>query len=106
MRPEHYLNAMLSLFLAASLSYIVFAEHIKEGLVVKLGLIFMISGLTATSILTLVPRDEYDWSYWQGLWNAGLMTRLGLAIIVLGYWLRRYSRGHPCLRSTDWQTFN
>lgn len=106
MRLEHYLNALVSLFLAAALTYIVFAEHIKEGPVVKLGLIITIGGLVGSAILIFLPNWEYDTNYWQGLWNAGLMTRIGLAIIVVGYWLRRYSKGHPCLRVSDWQALD
>lgn len=101
MSLSYYLNALSSLVAAVALTLFVLSPRVQEGLVVKLGLGLMTFGLAATSVLILL-HPETDASLWEGLWNAGLLTRVGLVIVVAGYWLKTRRVRHACRRKSDW----
>lgn len=96
---QAYLTATgwLSLIAGTALSWVVLSASVREGVVIKAGLILMITGLFTTAALTLTGSDSL-----RGLLNAGLALRLGLCIAIAGYWLKTRRAGHFCLRATDW----
>lgn len=99
MDTHHILNGTVSLVAAVALSYIVLSPRWNEGLIAKVGLIMMILSLLSTAALTLLPSGMQDWA---ALWNAGTALRLGVVLVVLGYYLRRRHTWHPLRRRTDW----
>ena len=88
----------LSLFAGAALSWVILSATVREGIVIKTGLICMVAGLLSTAALTLTGTDSM-----RGLLNAGLALRLGLCIVIAGYWLKTRRAGHYCLRASDWR---
>lgn len=101
MEYHHVFNGAASLLAAVALSHVVLSPHWQEGLIAKVGLIFMIFSLLATAALTLLitggqPPD------WESLWNAGTGLRMGMVLVVLGYYLRRRKTGYPLRRYSDW----
>lgn len=88
----------LSLFAGAALSWVVLSATVREGIVIKTGLICMVAGLFSIAALTLTGMDSM-----RGLLNAGLALRLGLCIVIAGYWLKTRRAKHFCLRASDWR---
>ena len=74
-----FLSGTTSVACACLLSSLVLSTKIREGLPIKLGLIMMIVGLMASGLITLKGFDDLE-----GLWNAALLLRTGLLIVVLG----------------------
>lgn len=97
----HYLNAFASLLGAAAMAYIVLSPRIHEGLAIKIGLVLMMAGQLSTAALVLMP-GEPDAGRWEALWNAGLLTRGGILVVIGGYGLRRWRRHCPQRRLDDW----
>lgn len=81
-------NAVACLVAAGVLSIIVLHPGIKEGLVVKAGLIAMILSLCATS--ALVFGGSVDW---DAYWRAGFTLRAGLAVACLGIVIKAHRIG-------------
>ena len=88
----------LSLLAACALSWVVLTSTVREGIVIKAGLILMVAGLFSTAALTLTGAYSL-----RGLLNAGLALRLGLCIVIAGYWLKTRRAKHYCLRASDWR---
>lgn len=99
MQQSYYTaTGWLSLFAACSLSWVALSATVREGIVIKAGLIMMITGLFTTAALTLTGLDSL-----RGLLNAGMALRLGLCIVIAGYWLKTRKARHYCLRASDWR---
>lgn len=78
-----YANAMISAIGAVILSTIVLHPGIKEGLVIKIGLIMMIFSLGATFGLTIAELSDC-WT----LRRTGFILRAGMATACLGvFWM-------------------
>lgn len=90
--------AWLSIGLAVVLSYVILSNRVHEGVVIKVGLIFMVAGLLASAGLTLNGQDTA-----VGQFHASLCIRIGLGIVIFGYLRRQRRAGHPCLRAADWR---
>ena len=75
----HLANAAACVVAALVLSLIVLHPHIKEGLIVKAGLIAMVIGLSATA--ALVFSESLNWNAY---WRAGFTLRAGLAVACVG----------------------
>lgn len=99
MESHHILNGLVSVVAAVALSHIVLSQRWNEGPVAKAGMIVMILSLLSTAAITLLPSERPNWA---ALWNAGTALRLGLVLVVLGYYLRRRRALHPLRRRTDW----
>ena len=99
----------LSLFAGAALSWVVLSATVREGIVIKTGLICMVAGLFSTAALTLTGLFSTaaltltGMDSMRGLLNAGLALRLGLCIVIAGYWLKTRRAKHFCLRASDWR---
>ena len=81
--PMQVANGLVSLIAASLLTGLVLNPSIKEGVVVKVGLMAMIWGLIGTAYLTLSASDN-----WDAVWNAGLVLRAGLCVTCIGMWWR------------------
>ncbi len=90
-------NGIASLGGVIFLGYIVLNERIKEGVVIKLGLVLMIFALAATATYSLLETGN-----WAALWAAGFTLRLGLLVVGLGFWIRRWQRGSWDAAMSDW----
>ncbi len=73
------LHAVASLMCAAMLAVVVLDPRIREGFTIKLGLVLMVVGLAASGFITLKGFDTD-----QGLWNASLLLRSGLLLVIGG----------------------
>lgn len=80
---NQHLAGLTSFACAAALSFIVLTRRIKEGVIIKAGLILMIAALLASGCmsydLTVSLRD---------IWNATMLLRVGLLMVLIGYVLR------------------
>ena len=90
-------NGIASLGGVLVLGYIVLNERIKEGVVIKTGLVLMIFSLAATAVHAL-----FNTGNWTALWAAGFTLRLGMLVVGLGFWLRRWQRGSWDAAMSDW----
>lgn len=81
--PMQIANGLVSLLAASLLTGLVLNHSIREGVVVKVGLMAMIWGLIGTSYLTLSASEN-----WDAVWNAGLILRTGLCVTCVGMWWR------------------
>lgn len=77
------ISGVFSLICACALGYIVLSRRIREGLIVKIGLIVTTIALLASGMLSIQGTHDLT-----GLWNASLVMRIGLLIAVLGVVLR------------------
>jgi hypothetical protein len=95
----HTASGVVSLACAAFLSWIVLHPRINEGVLVKAGLITMITSLLVTGALTL--GESYAWSAY---WRAGFLLRLGLLLVCVGVFVRVSGccGGMPRRRMSDW----
>ena len=102
-------NAAACVVAAGVLSIIVLHPGIREGLIVKTGLIAMILSLCATAALLFGESVN-----WNAYWRAGFTLRAGLAVACLGIVIkahrigrseRRYSRAEVHQHMTNrWLT--
>ena len=81
--PMQVANGLVSIVAAALMTGLTLNPSIKEGVVVKTGLMAMIWGLIGTAYLTLSASDN-----WEAVWNAGLVLRIGLCVTCIGMWWR------------------
>lgn len=81
--PMQVANGLVSLLAASLLTGLVLNPSIREGVVVKVGLMAMIWGLIGTAYLTLSASDN-----WDAVWHAGLVLRSGMCVTCIGMWWR------------------
>lgn len=78
--PIQTLSGVTSLLCAALSTWMVLNPRVHEGFVIKTGLVLMATGLMASGVITLKGFDTL-----HGLWNASLLLRFGLLVVLLGY---------------------
>lgn len=88
MDPWHIASGAACLVAAVVLSIIVLHPGIKEGPLVKVGLVSMILSLAATAALTFTGSID-----WPGYWRAAFTLRAGLAVACIGILLKAHSIG-------------
>ena len=74
------LTGWLSFVCVLAVSAVVLSAHIREGLVIKIGLIMMAIGLFSSGVITLKGFDSLN-----SLWHAAFLMRVGLLITSAGY---------------------
>ena len=79
MTLEH-LTGLVSLLCALVLSAIVLSVHIREGLLIKIGLILMILGLIGSGLILIKGFDSLN-----SLLHSGLLMRVGMLVSASGY---------------------
>lgn len=97
MNTLHFANGVISMVGCFLLGLIVLHHGIKEGMLIKLGLMTMAISLFVTAVHTLGNTEN-----WDALWSAGFALRLGLVLVGLGMFLRRAQRGSWEKAMSDW----
>lgn len=90
------LNGVASLLCAVVLSAAVLSDRVKDGVIIKTGLIAMIGSFVITAMLTL--ENSRDWDAYA---LANLINRVGLVVVGLGVWLRIHVFMHREKKSSD-----
>lgn len=83
------ISVLSSMFVVAVLAVVVLRQDIREGLVIKVGLIFVCMSLLANLFLSMQDHAPV-----QGWVNAGLALRVGLAITCAGIVWRAHLLGN------------
>ncbi|MBQ0917439.1 hypothetical protein KBW71_03220 [Hydrogenophaga aromaticivorans] len=83
------ISVLSSMFVVAVLVAVIMRNDIKEGVVIKIGLIFVCMSLLASLFLSM-----QDHAPAQGWVNAGLSLRVGLAITCAGIVWRAHLLGN------------
>lgn len=87
-------NAVVSAALAAVLAWAVMSPAVRDGIVIKAGLIAMSLGFAGVSVMSWMQT-------WWALPRALIILHLGLLVLGLGYWSRTRKAGHPLRRVAD-----
>ena len=95
--PLHTVNGVMAIICAFVLSIIVLNNAIKEGVLIKVGLVMMIFSLMMTGYHSLANNDT-----WRALILSGIVLRSGLLIVGLGFLFRRYRRGSWDAAMSNW----
>lgn len=95
MDPWHIASGGACILAAVVLSIIVLHPGIKEGLLVKAGLVAMVLSLAATAALTFTGSTD-----WPGYWRAAFSLRMGLAVTCAGILLKAHRIGRASRRAS------
>lgn len=78
-------NAVGSLGIAAFSTWAILSHRVRDGIVIKTGLIFLASGcsVTAWHLFNGINCEDL-----MALNRARLVTLIGMSVIAAGYWLR------------------
>ncbi|MBC7729137.1 MAG: hypothetical protein H7242_16310 [Microbacteriaceae bacterium] len=95
-----YFNAATALLLALLCAWAVLSPRVRDGIVIKLGLIGMSLGFFVTF---WAVADGMDCDDLNALARAGLLTRGGLLIVIAGWAWRVAHTGHALRRANDWE---
>ena len=82
-------NSVTALFCGTLISMLILDKRVHEGPFIKFGMILMTFGLFATGIIIIKDFDTLT-----GIWNATLLMRLGLTIILIGYFWKLHVRNN------------
>lgn len=88
----------ISFLCCGALSVVILHRGIKEGVVIKTGLILMMFSCFATGALTFGGLHSA-----VGVWHANVMLRAGILIVIAGYaWKVKYGRDRRIV-SRNWR---
>lgn len=82
-----------------ALSWMVLNPKVHDGVVIKVGLICMALGFGSIALLLLKGITEKNV---VGLERGLLLINAGIAVVIVGYLVRKAKAHHPARRSTDW----
>ena len=89
-------NALVLMALAGALLAVILHPRIKDGVIIKAGLMAMTAGCITTALGQVAPGILHA--------NRSLFLLLaGLCVVACGYWLRT-SSAQPARRASDWVT--
>lgn len=93
------INAAACGLISVALIGAILSPRVHDGIVVKIGLISMAIGFGAIALRLLegVKADEI-----AGLERALLLVNSGLAVVIIGYVMRKIRVHHPVRRIEDW----
>lgn len=94
-----WVNAAACGLLSLALLGAILSPKVHDGIVIKVGLICMCAGFGAIALHLLdgIGPDEV-----MGFERALLLVNAGVAVVIVGYLLRKARLHHPVRRSTDW----
>jgi hypothetical protein len=92
-------NAAVCGVLALLLTGMVLSNRVRDGVVIKAGLIAMALGFGAIALCFIDGSSLGDG---QRLARALLLVNIGIGVVVVGYLWRTYRAGHSVRRITDW----
>lgn len=93
------INAVFCSVLFALIVSAILHPGVKDGIVVKSGLIVLATGFGSLAF------KFFSGLYYEeihGLLKALLLVHVGACILFFGYFLRTSNKGHKMRRSTDW----
>lgn len=92
-------NAAVCGVLSLLLMGMVLSNRVRDGIVIKAGLIAMALGFGAVALCFVDGSAMGDG---MRLAPAILLVNIGIAVVIVGYLWRAYRAGHPLVRRTDW----
>lgn len=94
-----WVNAAACGLISIALIGAILSPKVHDGVVIKIGLICLAAGFGAIALRLLdgVNPDEV-----VGLERALLLVNAGIAVVIVGYLMRKARKHHPVRRSTDW----
>lgn len=92
------INAFACGLIALALIGAVLSPRVHDGVVIKLGLISMALGFGAIALRMTDEVLRND----AGIERALALINGGIAVVILGYLLRKAQAGHALRRMTDW----
>jgi hypothetical protein len=94
-----WVNAAACGLISLALIGAILSPKVHDGIVIKVGLICLAAGFGAIALRLIdgVAPDEV-----VGLERALLLVNAGIAVVIVGYLMRKARRHHPVRRSTDW----
>lgn len=92
-------NAAACGLISLALIGAILSPKVHDGVVIKVGLICMAAGFGAMALRLWdgVGPDEV-----LGIERALLLINAGVAVVIVGYLMRKAKVHHPVRRSTDW----
>lgn len=96
MEAMQLISGVLSLVTAGALTWFVLSPRIREGALMKLGLVIVVLALFASASHGLMNTD-----HWYALWAINIALRTGILLVVLGLIWRRKKCG-SWKGVTDW----
>ena len=92
-------NAAACGAISLALLWAILSPRVHDGVVIKVGLICMALGFGAIAVRLLGDQGS---SQEFAVLKALAVVNAGIAIVIVGYVLRKVRRQHPVRRSTDW----
>lgn len=99
MRAAIFLNGLFSAVVLGFLLWAIFSDRVRDGIVIKSGLIVMMIGFAVRVGAMFLGLSEVDD---RMLIGTELLVSSGMLICVLGYCLRVRRTGHRSARLNDW----
>lgn len=93
------LNAAACGLIALALIGAILSPKVHDGIVIKIGLISLAAGFGAMALRLWIGVEADDL---LGVQRALLLINAGIAVVIVGYLLRKAKVHHPVRRSTDW----
>lgn len=92
------INGLACLVLFVALAWLIMSPTVRDGVVIKLGLVSMALGELGGSMVLLGG----EWAPYRPLMLCLAGVHVGAAVVLVGYLLRRAAMRRPLRRSTDW----
>jgi len=94
-----WINAAACGLISVALIGAILSPKVHDGVVIKIGLICLAAGFGAIALRLIdgIGPDEV-----VGLERSLLLVNAGIAVVIVGYLMRKARRHHPVRRSTDW----
>ena len=89
-----WLNALACGLICLALIGAIVSPRVHDGVVIKAGLICMAAGFGAISLQLLEGVEAIA--------RPLLLVNAGLAVVIVGYLLRKARARHPVRRTSDW----
>ena len=95
------MNAIACGLISFALIGAVISPRVHDGIIIKVGLSSMALGFGSIAVALL-----FDIANVVSLERSLLMVNAGIAVVILGYILRRMRSRHALRRVTDWNEFD
>lgn len=91
-----WLNAAACGLISTALLGAILSPRVHDGVVIKIGLICMVIGFSTLSLRLLEGIEA--------LARPLMLVNAGIAVVIIGYLLRKVRARHPVRRVSDWFT--
>lgn len=89
------INALASGLISIALIAAILSTRVHDGIVIKTGLCAMAVGFGSLA-LRMLEQSTY------GIERSLVLINAGIAVVIIGYLLRKARQGHRLRRVTDW----